>query len=179
TASSRPFSAVSARRSTSCATRRAAASRRHSMRSPRRPASASVSKRRAFRSARRWAAPARTPARTRGGPPSTLHEIATQAGVGIRLEEARLPIGEEVRGACEILGLDPLYVANEGKCLAIVAREAADEALALLKAHPLGRSAAAIGEVLAEPRGTVLLKNRIGGQRIVDLLTGEQLPRIC
>jgi hydrogenase expression/formation protein HypE len=116
---------------------------------------------------------------TRGGVASTLHEIAVQAGVGIRLEEARLPVGEEVRGACEILGLDPLYVANEGKCLAIVAREAADEALALLKAHPLGRSAAAIGEVLAEPRGTVLLKSRIGGQRIVDLLTGEQLPRIC
>jgi hydrogenase expression/formation protein HypE len=116
---------------------------------------------------------------TRGGVASTLHEIATQAGVGIRLEETRLPIGEEVRGACEILGLDPLYVANEGKCLVIVAREAADEALALLKAHPLGRSAAAIGEVLAEPRGTVLLKSRIGGQRIVDLLTGEQLPRIC
>jgi len=116
---------------------------------------------------------------TRGGVASTLHEIATQAGVGIRIEEARLPIGEEVRGACEILGLDPLYVANEGKCLVIVAREAANEALALLKAHPLGRSAAAIGEVLAEPRGTVLLKSRIGGQRIVDLLTGEQLPRIC
>jgi hydrogenase expression/formation protein HypE len=116
---------------------------------------------------------------TRGGVASTLHEIATQARVGMRLEETRLPIGEEVRGACEILGLDPLYVANEGKCLVIVAREAADEALALLKAHPLGRSAAAIGEVLAEPRGTVLLKSRIGGQRIVDLLTGEQLPRIC
>jgi hydrogenase expression/formation protein HypE len=116
---------------------------------------------------------------TRGGVASTLHEIATQAGVGIRLEETRLPIGEEVRGACEILGLDPLYVATEGKCLVIVARDAADEALALLKAHPLGRSAAAIGEVLAEPRGTVLLKSRIGGQRIVDLLTGEQLPRIC
>jgi hydrogenase expression/formation protein HypE len=116
---------------------------------------------------------------TRGGASSTLHEIATQAGVGIRLEEALLPIGEEVRGACEMLGLDPLYVANEGKCLAIVAREAADEALALLRAHPLGRSAAVIGEVLAEPRGTVLLKSRIGGQRIVDLLTGEQLPRIC
>src|SRR5450756_1129569 len=99
---------------------------------------------------------------------STLHEIATQARVGMRLEETRLPIGEEVRGACEILGLDRLYVANEGTCLVIVARGAADEALALLKAHPLGRSAAAIGEVLAEPRGTVLLKSRIGGQRIVD-----------
>jgi hydrogenase expression/formation protein HypE len=116
---------------------------------------------------------------TRGGVASTLHEIATQAGVGIRLEETRLPIGEEVRGACEILGLDPLYVANEGKCLVIVARDAADEALALLKSHPLGRSAAVIGEILAEPRGTVLLKSRIGGQRIVDLLSGEQLPRIC
>jgi hydrogenase expression/formation protein HypE len=116
---------------------------------------------------------------TRGGVASTLHEIATQAGVGIRLDEARLPIGEEVRGACEILGLDPLYVANEGKFLAIVAREEADRALETLRAHPLGRNAAIIGEVVPSSPGQVTLKSRIGGLRVVDLLSGEQLPRIC
>ncbi len=116
---------------------------------------------------------------TRGGVASTLNEIAGQAAVGIRLEETKLPIAEEVRGACEILGLDPLYVANEGKLLAIVAPEAADAALAALRAHPLGAKAAAIGTVVAEGPGRVTLKSRIGGTRIVDLLTGEQLPRIC
>ena len=116
---------------------------------------------------------------TRGGVASTLNEIAGQAGVGIRLEEAALPLAEEVRGACEILGLDPLYVANEGKLLAIVAPEKAAAALAALEAHPLGRKAAAIGTVVAEGPGRVTLKSRIGGTRIVDLLTGEQLPRIC
>jgi hydrogenase expression/formation protein HypE len=116
---------------------------------------------------------------TRGGVASTLNEIASQAGVAIRLEEASLPVSEEVRGACEILGLDPLYVANEGKLLAIVAREAADAALAALRAHPLGAKAAAIGTVAAEAPGRVTLKSRIGGTRVVDLLTGEQLPRIC
>jgi hydrogenase expression/formation protein HypE len=116
---------------------------------------------------------------TRGGVASTLNEIAAQAGVGIRLEEAKLPLSEEVRGACEILGFDPLYVANEGKLLAIVAPGAADAALAALRAHPLGAKAAAIGTVVAEGPGRVTLKSRIGGVRIVDLLTGEQLPRIC
>jgi hydrogenase expression/formation protein HypE len=116
---------------------------------------------------------------TRGGVASTLNEIAVQAGVGIRLEEARVPVAEEVRGACEILGLDPLYVANEGKLLAIVAPEAADKSLAALRAHPLGAKAAAIGTVVAEGPGRVTLKSRVGGTRIVDLLTGEQLPRIC
>jgi hydrogenase expression/formation protein HypE len=116
---------------------------------------------------------------TRGGVASTLNEIAGQAAVGIRLEEARLPVAEEVRGACEILGLDPLYVANEGKLLAIVAPEAEGAALAALRAHPLGAKAAAIGTVVAEHPGRVTLKSRIGGVRIVDLLTGEQLPRIC
>jgi hydrogenase expression/formation protein HypE len=116
---------------------------------------------------------------TRGGVASTLNEIAGQAAVGIRLVEADLPIAEEVRGACEILGLDPLYVANEGKLLAIVAPEAADAALAALRAHPLGAKAAAIGTVVAEGPGRVTLKSRIGGVRVVDLLTGEQLPRIC
>jgi len=84
-----------------------------------------------------------------------------------------------VRGACEILGLDPLYVANEGKCLAIVAPGAAEQALALLRAHPLGREAALIGEVVADHPGRVMMRSRVGGTRIVDMLSGEQLPRIC
>lgn len=116
---------------------------------------------------------------TRGGLASSLNEIAAQARVGIRLDEAHIPLGEEVRGACEILGFDPLYVANEGKLLAIVAREAAAGVLATLQAHPLGAEAAIIGEVVAEHAGQVYLRSRIGGLRVVDMLTGEQLPRIC
>jgi hydrogenase expression/formation protein HypE len=116
---------------------------------------------------------------TRGGVASTLNEIAAQAKAGIRLVERDIPVDEAVRGACEILGLDPLYVANEGKLLAIVAPEAADRALAALRSHPLGAKAARIGEVVAGPPGRVTMKNRLGGERIVDLLTGEQLPRIC
>jgi hydrogenase expression/formation protein HypE len=116
---------------------------------------------------------------TRGGLASSLNEIATQAGVGVRLEEARIPLAEEVRGACEILGLDPLYVANEGKMLAIVAREAAEAVLAAMQAHPLGQQAAIIGEVVGEHLGKVFLRSRIGGMRVVDMLSGEQLPRIC
>lgn len=116
---------------------------------------------------------------TRGGVSSALNEIAAAARVGIRLNETSLPIGEAVRGACEILGLDPLYVANEGKCLAIVSREVAEAALDALRAHPLGRDAAVIGEVVADHPRKVILRSRIGGQRIVDMLSGEQLPRIC
>ena len=116
---------------------------------------------------------------TRGGVASTLNEIAASAGVGIRLDEAAIPVAEDVRGACEILGLDPLYVANEGKCLVIVAAERADAALEALRAHPLGREAARIGTVTAEHTGKVVLKSRVGGLRVVDLMTGEQLPRIC
>jgi hydrogenase expression/formation protein HypE len=116
---------------------------------------------------------------TRGGVASALNEIAAQAQVGLRLEETRIPIYEEVRGACEILGLDPLYVANEGKCLVIVAREAADAVLAAMREHPLGREAALIGEVVEDHPGRVWMRSRIGGQRIVDVLSGEQLPRIC
>jgi hydrogenase expression/formation protein HypE len=115
---------------------------------------------------------------TRGGVSSALNEIAQQARVGILLDEARIPIGDEVRGACEILGLDPLYVANEGKCLALVAPERAGAALAALRAHPLG-IAAAIGEVVEDHPGKVFLRSRIGGTRVVDMLSGEQLPRIC
>lgn len=116
---------------------------------------------------------------TRGGVASALNEIAASASLGIRLQEDTIPIDEEVRGACEILGLDPLYVANEGKFLAIVAREAADSALAALQSHPLGRSAAIIGEVVENHPGRVFLRSRIGGTRVVDMMSGEQLPRIC
>jgi hydrogenase expression/formation protein HypE len=116
---------------------------------------------------------------TRGGVASALNEIAASAGVGIRIEEARIPVLEEVRGACELLGLDPLYVANEGKLLALVGRESAERALEALRAHPLGRAAVAIGEVVAEHPGQVLMRSRIGGLRVVDMLSGEQLPRIC
>lgn len=116
---------------------------------------------------------------TRGGLASALNEIAAQSRVGIKLQEASIPIGDEVRGACEILGFDPLYVANEGKMLAIVARDRAEAVLTAMKAHPLGAEAAIIGEVTDEPPGKVLLRSRIGGMRLVDMLSGEQLPRIC
>jgi hydrogenase expression/formation protein HypE len=116
---------------------------------------------------------------TRGGVASVLNEIAAQARVGIRLNEAQIPLADAVRGACEILGFDPLYVANEGKFIAIVAREVAEQVLATLRAHPLGKDAAIIGEVVAEHPGKVYLRSRIGGLRVVDMLSGEQLPRIC
>jgi hydrogenase expression/formation protein HypE len=116
---------------------------------------------------------------TRGGVASTLNEIARSAGVGVVLDERALPVREDVAGACEILGLDPLYVANEGIFLALVERDAAEAALAIVRAHPLGREAVTIGEVVADHAGAVWLKSRIGGTRVVDLLSGEQLPRIC
>jgi hydrogenase expression/formation protein HypE len=116
---------------------------------------------------------------TRGGVASALCEIAQSAQVGILLDEAKLPVLEEVRGACEILGLDPLYVANEGKMIAIVKRDAADEALDVMRAHPLGTEAAIIGEVVDGHPGKVFQRSRIGGTRVVEMLSGEQLPRIC
>jgi hydrogenase expression/formation protein HypE len=116
---------------------------------------------------------------TRGGVASALNEIAAQAGVGVRLQETDIPLDEQVRGACEILGFDPLYVANEGKMLAIVARESADAALAAIRSHPLGDRAAIIGEIVDDHHGKVFLRSRIGGNRVVDMLSGEQLPRIC
>jgi hydrogenase expression/formation protein HypE len=116
---------------------------------------------------------------TRGGLSSALNEIAASAGVGIMLEEASIPIWDEVKGACEILGLDPLYVANEGKCLAIVAPEMAEAALDAMRSHPLGTEAAIAGQVVEEHPGTVVLRSRVGGKRVVDMLSGEQLPRIC
>jgi len=116
---------------------------------------------------------------TRGGITSALSEITQAAGTGMLLDETRIPISEEVKGACEILGLDPLYVANEGKLLAIVTADTAEAVLAAMQAHPLGRGAAIIGEVVADNAGFVLMKTRIGGTRVVDMLSGEQLPRIC
>jgi len=116
---------------------------------------------------------------TRGGISSALTEIAQSASVGMLLDESLIPIGEEVKGACEILGLDPLYVANEGKLLAIVPPAHADSVLAAMRAHPLGREAALIGEVTSAHPNFVLMKTRVGGTRVVDMLSGEQLPRIC
>ncbi|HUK56894.1 MAG TPA: hydrogenase expression/formation protein HypE [Nitrospiria bacterium] len=116
---------------------------------------------------------------TRGGLASALNEIAETARVGITISEDRILIDEEVKGACEILGLDPLYVANEGKLVAFVAPESADRVLAAMRGHPLGKEAAVIGEVVGDHAGTVVMKSRIGGYRVVDMLSGEQLPRIC
>lgn len=116
---------------------------------------------------------------TRGGLATTLNEIAGRSGVAVRLEETAIPVRETVKGACEILGLDPLYVANEGKLVAMVAPDAADRVLAAMHAHPLGQDARVIGEVVAEPAGRVVMRTEVGGTRIVDVLFGEQLPRIC
>ncbi|MCZ7589692.1 MAG: hydrogenase expression/formation protein HypE [Gaiella sp.] len=116
---------------------------------------------------------------TRGGLATALNELAGQAGLAVRLEERALPVEPAVAAACEILGIDPLYVANEGKLVAVVAPEAAADALARLRAHPLGARAAEIGVVEAEPERMVLLDTALGGSRIVDLLVGDPLPRIC
>lgn len=116
---------------------------------------------------------------TRGGVASALNEIAESANVGIMIREEEISVPDEVRGACEILGLDPLYVANEGKLIAIVPEHSAETILQAMRSHPLGREAAVIGEVIAENPGAVLMKSRVGGTRVVDMLSGEQLPRIC
>ncbi|MFN2226358.1 MAG: hydrogenase expression/formation protein HypE, partial [Anaerolineae bacterium] len=116
---------------------------------------------------------------TRGGLATTLNELAGRSEVGIEIDEGAVPVREAVRGACELLGLDPLYVANEGKVVAIVAPEAAPAALAALRAHPLGGEAAIVGRVMAEHPRRVVLRTVLGARRIVDMLVGEQLPRIC
>jgi len=116
---------------------------------------------------------------TRGGVATTLNEMALSSEVCIQIYEDRIPVREEVKGACEILGLDPLYVANEGKLVAIVGAEIADALVARMREHPYGRDACIIGEVKAEPRGIVAMATGFGGTRIVDMLAGEQLPRIC
>ncbi|NLY55674.1 MAG: hydrogenase expression/formation protein HypE [Firmicutes bacterium] len=116
---------------------------------------------------------------TRGGVATTLNEIAAQSGVGIRLNETDLPITDGVRGACEMLGFDPLYVANEGKVLVIVPQSQAEKVLSAMHDHPLGRQAVIIGEVIADHPGLVTLRTGFGGERILDMLEGELLPRIC
>ncbi len=116
---------------------------------------------------------------TRGGLAATLHEIATRARAGIVLEEKALPVRDDVRGACEILGLDPVHVANEGKLVAFVPEADADAALCALRAHPLGRDAARIGAVTAEHEGRVVVRTTIGGRRVLERSWGELLPRIC
>jgi hydrogenase expression/formation protein HypE len=116
---------------------------------------------------------------TRGGLATTLNEIAQQSGVGMLLEEAAIPVRPQVAAACEFLGLDPLYVANEGKLVAIVAPDACDAVLAAMRAHPQGAEAAVIGTVTEDAHGFVQMATRFGGRRIVDWLTGDQLPRIC
>jgi hydrogenase expression/formation protein HypE len=116
---------------------------------------------------------------TRGGLATTLNEIALSAEVCIEIAEELIPVRENVKGACEILGLDPLYVANEGKLVAIVSAELADPVVARMKQQPYGRDACIIGEVKAEPGGIVSMRTGFGGTRIVDMLVGEQLPRIC
>jgi hydrogenase expression/formation protein HypE len=116
---------------------------------------------------------------TRGGLAATLNEIAQQSNVGFSIAEEAVPVKPEVAAACELLGLDPLYVANEGKLVAIVAPDSADVVLAAMRAHPLGREAALIGEVVADEHRFVQMTTGFGGGRIVDWLSGEQLPRIC
>ena len=116
---------------------------------------------------------------TRGGLASTCNEIAAKARVGMELNESSIPVREEVRGACEMLGLDPLYVANEGKLVAVVAPESTEPVLAAMRAHPLGREARVIGAVTAPQPGLVTLRTPLGTTRIVDMLAGDQLPRIC
>jgi hydrogenase expression/formation protein HypE len=116
---------------------------------------------------------------TRGGVGTTLNEIAGQSNVGIRIYEERLPVRPAVSGICELLGFDPLYVANEGKLLAFVPADQADEVLAVIQHSPYGQDACIIGETVDDHPGRVFMRTRIGGERIVDMLTGEQLPRIC
>ena len=116
---------------------------------------------------------------TRGGLASTLNEIAGQSQVGMMIREADIPVREQVRGACELLGLDPLYVANEGKLICICPFEDADWLLATMQAHPLGHDSAIIGHCHADDHHFVQMETALGGKRVVDWLAGEQLPRIC
>ncbi len=116
---------------------------------------------------------------TRGGLATTLNEISKQSNVGLVLEEAAVPVKHEVRSMCEILGLDPIYIANEGKLVVIVAEEDAEAVLGVMKSHPMGKDAAIIGTVVHSPQGQVYVKTEIGGTRILQMPVGELLPRIC
>src|SRR6516165_12617299 len=116
---------------------------------------------------------------TRGGVATILNEIAEASQVGILIHEERTPLRDEVRGFCEILGLDPLYLANEGKIVCVVPADVQTTALAALRSHPLGRQSALVGVVQNGPKGRVIMQTTFGGRRIVDMLVGQQLPRIC
>jgi hydrogenase expression/formation protein HypE len=116
---------------------------------------------------------------TRGGVATTLNEIAKQSQVGIELWEEKLPFKESVLGAAELLGIDPLYLANEGKVIVIVPKEEAEKVLAIMQAHPYGKEAVIIGEVKPEPKGKVWMRTQLGSKRLIDMLAGEPLPRIC
>jgi hydrogenase expression/formation protein HypE len=116
---------------------------------------------------------------TRGGLATTLKELAVDSGCGIMIEEESVPVPPGVKGACELLGLDPLYVANEGILIAIVSPDVAETLVKMMRKHPLGKESRIIGEVKESPSGMVLLRTSIGGTRIVDMLSGDQLPRIC
>jgi hydrogenase expression/formation protein HypE len=116
---------------------------------------------------------------TRGGVSSALNELADASRVGVKLTESALPVRPEVKSACEMLGLDPLYVANEGKLIAVAPPDDADRLLEVMRGHPLGQSAATIGTVVADHPGMVTMHSLLGGERVVTMLAGEQLPRIC
>jgi hydrogenase expression/formation protein HypE len=116
---------------------------------------------------------------TRGGVGTALNEIALSSKVGIIIYEDRIPLNSQVEALCELMGLDPLYIANEGKLVAIVGKHHAEEILLAMKEDRYGKDAVIIGEVVAENPGYVMMKTKIGGKRIVDMLTGEPLPRIC
>ena len=116
---------------------------------------------------------------TRGGLSRALNEVADASDVGVRLDEAAIPVRPEVHAACAMLGLDPLYVASEGKLVAVVPPRDAEPLLAVMRGHPLGRHAALIGEIIDGHPGRVVLRSSTGGQRVVTMLAGEQLPRIC
>jgi hydrogenase expression/formation protein HypE len=116
---------------------------------------------------------------TRGGLASTLNEIAQSSGVGVEIDEPSLPVRPQVQSACELLGLDPVYVANEGKAVFFVAPEAAEQVLAVLRAHPLGCDAARIGRVTAEHKRMLVARTAMGANRVIPTQIGEQLPRIC
>lgn len=116
---------------------------------------------------------------TRGGLSSTLNELAEASNVGVKLDEDAIPIRSEVRAACDMLGLDSLYVANEGKLVAVVPPDDAEQILAAMRSHPLGKNSRIIGEIVDDHCGMVVLRTLIGGERVVTMLTGEQLPRIC
>ncbi|MGB0065371.1 MAG: AIR synthase-related protein, partial [Terracidiphilus sp.] len=116
---------------------------------------------------------------TRGGLASTLNEIANSSNVGVAIDEATVPVLPEVQSACELLGLDPVYVANEGKAVFFVAEDAADRVLEVLRAHPLGKNAARIGHVTAEHKRMLIARTAMGANRVIPTMIGEQLPRIC